>query len=125
MTRPEEDETHDASSTLEASTKFKYPRESKFIGALREGINAGKPRLEEGHLIEIGLEQGGYAGKGTVIISPDDPDEFEVAGVIKDSDRFSRRIRVAAWALFEEKIYGRFIIEHDRESGIVTIKRDE
>ena len=91
----------------------------------REGIDAGKPRLEEESPIQIGLKPGGYAGKGTVIISPDDPDEFEVAGVIKDSDRFSRRIRVAAWALFQENVFGRFVIEHDRITGIVTIKRDD
>jgi len=123
MTCPE-DETHGASSTLNVSTKFKYPRESRFIEGLREGINAGKLRLEEGHLIEVELEPGGYDGKGAVIISAADPDEFIVAGAIKDPDRFARRIRVAAWALFEEKIYGRFIIEHDRKTGIVTIKRD-
>ena len=103
----------------------KYPRESKFIGSLREGINAGKSRLEEGYPIEVELEPGGYDGKGAVIISAADPDEFGVAGAIKDPDRFARRIRVAAWALFEERIYGCFIIEHDRKTGIVTIKRDE
>ena len=89
-----------------------------------EGINAGKLRLEEGHLIEVELEPGGYDGKGAVIISAADPDKFIVAGAIKDPDRFARRIRVAAWALFEEKIYGRFIIEHDRKTAIATIKRD-
>jgi hypothetical protein len=43
---------------------------------------------------------------------------------MKDPSRFAQRIRVAAWALFEEKVFGRFVIEHDRKSGIVSIRRE-
>jgi len=66
--------------------------------------------------------RGGYQGKATVTISPDDPDQFEVVGAIKDADQLSRRIRVAAWALLQERVFGRYIIEYDRKSGIVTIE---
>jgi len=128
ITRPARDEidvSHDASSRHKDSTKFKYPTQSEFIGALRAGVKAGKPRLEKGHPIEIALKLGGYRGKWTVIISPDDPDEFEVEKPIRESDRFSRRIRVAAWALFQEGVFGGFIIEYDRQSGIMTIQRAE
>jgi len=104
---------------------IKYPLRSEFIDALRERVKFGRARLEQGHLIEVKLKPGGYQGKWSVIISPDDPKEFKVIGTMKDPTRFARRIRVAAWALFEEKIFGRFVMEHDRESGIVTIKRDE
>ena len=78
MRRPDEDEIHESngsSPTHELTTKFKYPSESQFIGALREGVHAGKSRLQEGYPIQIRLKPGGYAGKGTVIISADDPKE--------------------------------------------------
>ncbi len=60
-----------------------------------------------------------------MIISSSDPDEFEVAGAIKDPNRLSQRLRFGAWALFLEKVFGRFIVEYDRNSGILTIKRDD
>ncbi len=119
------DVSHAASSTHTVSPKLKYPSRSEFIEALREGVIAGKPRLEKGGPIQIRLKLGGYEGKATVIISSDNPGEFEVGGATKDPDQLSRRIRVAAWALFQEKVFGRFIIEYDRKSGLLTIKRTE
>ncbi len=103
---------------------MKYPTRSQFIDALREGVKLGRSRLEEGRSIEIKLKPLGYQGRWSVIIQPDDSKEFKVVGTMLDPTRFAHRIRVAAWALFQEKVFGRFIIEHDRESGIVTIKRD-
>jgi len=104
---------------------IRYPTRSQFIDALRESVKLGRSRLEEGRSIEVTLKPGGYLGKWSVIIHPDDSKEFKVVGTMKDPTRFPQRIRVAAWALLQEKVFGRFIIEHDRESGIVTIKRDE
>jgi hypothetical protein len=104
---------------------IKYPTRSQFIDALREGVKLGRSRLEEGRSIEVKLKPRGYQGKSPVIIDQDDSKEFKVLKTMKDPTRFPRRIRVAAWALFQEKVFGRFIIEHDRESGIVTIKRDD
>ena len=101
---------------------IKYPIRSRFVEALRQGIKLGRSRLEQGRLIEIKLEPGGYQGKCSLIIRPDDEDEFEVVGTLKDPSRFAQRIRVAAWALLQEGAYGRFAVEHDRESGIVMIK---
>lgn len=118
-------QSHATSSTLDVSAKLKYPGKSEFIEAMRHGVNAGKPRLEKGYPVEIQMKLGGYQGKATVIISSNDADEFEVAGMIKDSDPLSRRIRAAAWALFQEKVFGRFIVEYDCKSGLLTIKRDE
>jgi len=117
-------QSHPTSSTSKVSAKLKYPGRSEFIEAMREGVNAGKSRLEKGRPIEIQMKLGGYQGKATVIISFNDPDEFEVAGAIKDPDQISRRIRAVAWALFQEKVFGRFIVEYDRKSGILTIQRD-
>jgi len=105
--------------------KFKYPMRSEFIDKLREGIKLGSGNLQQGRPIEIKLKPGGYKGKCSLIVRPDEQEEFEVVETIKDPTRFSQRIRVAAWALLEEKVFGRFVVEHDRESGIVTIKRDE
>jgi hypothetical protein len=93
--------------------------------ALRQGITLGKSRLEHGRLIEIKLEPGGYAGKWTVIIQSDEEKEFKAVGNMKDPSRFPQRIRVTAWALRQEAVFGRFVIECDRESGIVSIKPDE
>jgi len=105
--------------------KFKYPMRSEFIDTLREGIKRGSGKLQQGRPIEIKLKPGGYSGKRTLIVHPDDQAEFEVVGTIKHPTWFPRRIRVAAWALLQEKIFGRFVVEHDRDSGIVTIQRDE
>jgi hypothetical protein len=118
-------QSQNTSSTPTVSAKLKYPKRSEFIEAMREGVNAGKQRLEKGYPIEIQMKLGGWQGKVAVIINPDDPDEFGVAGAIKDPDQISRRIRVAAWALFQEKVFGRFIVGYDPKSGILTIKRDE
>jgi hypothetical protein len=104
---------------------IKYPTRSEFIEALRRGVKLGRSRLDEGRPIEIRLKPGGYQGKSSVIISPYDPKEFKVLRTMKDPTGFPRRIRVAAWALLLEKVFGRFVIQHDRETGIVTIKRDE
>ncbi len=107
-----------------ASMKIPYPTRSEFIDQLREGVNLGRSRLEERRSIEVALKPGGYQGKWSVIIHPDDSKEFTVLGTMKDPTRFPQRIRVAAWALFEERTYGRFVIELDRESGSVTIERE-
>ena len=58
-----------------------------------------------------------------MIIRPDNLEEFEAVGSMSDPSRFPQRIKVAAWALRQEGAFGRFIVEHDRESGIVTIRR--
>lgn len=104
---------------------IRYPTRSEFIDSLREGVKLGRSRLEEGRSVEVRLKLGGYKGKWSVIIHRDDSKEFKVVGTMKDPSRFPRRTRVAAWALFQEKIYGRFVIDLDRESGIVSIKRDD
>ena len=104
---------------------IKYPTRSEFIDSLREGVKLGRSRLEEGRSIEVKLKPLGYQGRWSVIIHPDDSKEFKVVETMKDPTRFPQRIRVAAWALFQENVFGRFVIELDRESGIVTIKRDE
>ena len=70
---------------------------------MREGVIAGKRRLEKGSPIEIQMKLGGWQGEVAVIVNPDDQDEFEVGGTFNDPDQISRRIRVAAWALFQEK----------------------
>jgi hypothetical protein len=104
---------------------IKYPTRSEFANSIREAVKLGRSRLEQGRSVEIKLEPGGYHGKWSVIIHSDDSNEFEVAGTMKDPTRLPQRTRVAAWALFQEKIYGRFVVELDRESGIVSIKRDD
>jgi hypothetical protein len=103
--------------------RIKYPTRSEFIATLRHRIKLERARLESGHPIEIALKPGGYAGKWAVVVRADDDREFEVLGSMKDPSRFAQRIRVTAWALREEGLFGQFAIDHDRESGTVAIKR--
>jgi hypothetical protein len=110
---------------MRTSMKIKYPTRSEFIETMRQCVRLGRSRLEEGRLIEIKLKPGGYGGKWCVIIQSDDEREFKVVGSMNDPSRFAQRIRAAAWALFEQGVFGRFVIEHEPESGIVSIKRDE
>lgn len=104
---------------------IRFPASSKFLDPLRSGIKNGRTRLEHGNPVEIQLKPGGYRGKWVVIIRSDNHEDFETVGSMSDPSRFPQRIKVAAWALHQEGLFGRFIIENDRESGIVTIKRDE
>lgn len=104
---------------------MKYPTRSEFIDPLREGVKLGRSRLKEGRSVEVKLKPGGYPGKWTVIIDSDDSKEFTVVGNMNDPTRFPQRIKLAAWALFQEQVFGRFIIEYDRKSGVLTIKRDD
>jgi hypothetical protein len=60
-----------------------------------------------------------------VIIRQEDDEEFEVVGSMKDPTRFPQRIRVAARALYLEEAFGRFVISHDRDPGVITIQRDK
>jgi hypothetical protein len=105
--------------------KFKYRMRSEFIDKLREGIKLGSGNPQQGRPIEIKLKPGGYKGKCSLIVRSNDQGEFEVVETIKHPTRFPQRIRVAAWALREERVFGRFVVEHDPDAGIVTIKRDE
>ena len=45
-------------------------------------------------------------------------------GSMSDLSRFPQMIKVVAWALHQEEAFDQFAIEHDRESGIVTIRRE-
>jgi hypothetical protein len=102
---------------------IRFPAKSEFLEALRTGIKLGWSRLERGHPIEIQLKPGGYQGKWVVTIRADDHEQFETVGSMRDPTRFPQRINVAAWALHQEGAFGQFVIEHDRESGTVTIRR--
>jgi hypothetical protein len=102
---------------------LRFPSTSMFVDPLREGIKAAKLRLESGEPIEVGLRPGGYLGKWTVVIRADDREGFEVDGSMGDPSQFPRRIKVAAWALHLEGIFGRFVIQHDRGSGTVIMQR--
>lgn len=103
--------------------KIRYPTRSVFIDALRAGIRSGRSLLDAGRPIQVRLKPGGYSGGWSVIISRADRVEFKVAGTMRAPTRFPQRIRVAAWALLLEGAFGRFLIEHDRTTGIATIKR--
>lgn len=105
---------------------FPKTERSRFLARLRSGVKEGRARLESGKPVEVQLESRGYGGRFAVIIRPEDQEEFEVHDSRKiDPSRFPRRIKVAALALRLEEIYGRFIIAHYPEDGIVSIQRDD
>src|SRR5271157_1615739 len=108
-----------------ASTRLTYPFESEFIEALREGVRLGRTSLDDGRRIDIKLKEGGYEGGYSVVINPDDQKKFVVIGSVEDPEHFPRRIRVAAWALKLEEEFGRFLIKHFHDTGIVTIERED
>ena len=103
----------------------RFPKRSEFLESLRLGIKLGRSVLDSGRLIEVRLKPGGYHGRKVVIIRAEDREEFEAMGSMRDPTRFPQRIRTAAWALHQERAYGRFEISHDRDSGVITIKRDD
>jgi len=103
---------------------IRFPRRSEFLEPLRDQIKLNRHRLEGGEAIEVSLKPGGYGGKWSVVIAPDDHETFQAEGSISDPTRFPQRIRVAALALAQEGLHGRFFIRHDRDSGAVSIRRD-
>jgi hypothetical protein len=103
---------------------IRFPKRSGFLDALREGIKLGRAALDAGRPVETRLKPGGYNGRWPVMIRREEDEEFEVVGSLKDPTRFPQRIRVAARALFLEEAFGRFVITHDRDPGVVTIQRD-
>lgn len=102
---------------------IRFPTRSRFLEPLQEGITAARHRLDEGRAVELALWPGGYGGRWFVIVDPDDRQTFLAEGSISDPTRFPQRIRAAALALALEGLHGRFLIEHDRETGIVSIRR--
>jgi hypothetical protein len=102
----------------------RFPIRSEFLDALRLGIKLGRSALDAGRPIEVLLKPGGYGGRWSVIIHQDDDEEFEVVGSMKDPTRFPQRIRVAARALYLEGAYGRFEVSHDRDPGVIAIRRE-
>jgi len=102
---------------------FNFPGRSEFLDPMLIGIEAGKDELRHGRSISIRLKQGGYQGTWAVILLPEDKKGFEVDGAMADPSRFPQRIRVAAWALHQKAVYGRFVIAHDH-SGLLTIREE-
>jgi hypothetical protein len=112
-----------AASKEEDVTRLAYPKEIDSIDIVRQAIRTERPRLEAGLPIPIQLRPRGYRGVATVIIDPGDPGGFHVTGVIAAPYFFPKRIRLAAWGLFQEQVFGRFLIDHDRRAGILIIRR--
>ncbi|QDV36949.1 DUF6884 domain-containing protein [Tautonia plasticadhaerens] len=102
----------------------RFPMRTRFLEPLRLGIKLHRHRLDEGRPIEVVLGPGGYQGRWVVVVREEDGERFEAVGSMNDPSRFPQRIRAAALALHREGAYGRFLVEHDREGGVVTIRRD-
>ena len=99
----------------------KYPDRSQFILPIEEAITESREALLAGEEpIVVRFSSQGYSGNVRVTISEGDDINFEADF---HGERFPRRIRAAAFALFRTGCFGTFIVSHDPSSGAVTIER--
>ena len=100
-------------------TRLKYPVRSMFIGPCMEAIIQNKDGFLAGNTITVHLSPEGYNRKVIATIEPNDPYRLWVDWD-GPADRCGARIRAAAKALFELKLFGEFEIIH--ETGILTMR---
>ena len=98
-----------------------YASRSKFMTSCVKSIIAQQEILNEGQIINITLEPGGYLGNTVITILPTNSIEFETDWVTTDSTRFPVRIKAAATALRDCDNTGRFAISH--ADGVLSIKK--
>jgi hypothetical protein len=101
----------------------KYPDRSEFIKPCEMAINATRDALLAGRLIDVRLSPKGYSGQVEVSISETDAVTFEADWDYRDQSWFPRRIRAVAYALFKTGCFGKYEISHDRETGVLAIRR--
>jgi hypothetical protein len=103
-----------------------YPSQSKFHKTMEAQVRTHRGVILEGHpavtidVRGVAVERG-YEGDVYVEIDPRNQYSFTTEWEGSDPTRFPQRIRVAAWALHRNEIYGNFRISHS--SGILRIKR--
>jgi hypothetical protein len=106
--------------------KIKYPRKSKFLSSIETQIRRKQKGILKGNSIMIDVRDAalerGYKGEVTIELGPEEQDEFVTDWEHSDPTRFPQRVRVAAWVLHRNEIYGSFRISHN--SGILMIKRN-
>lgn len=87
-------------------------RGSQFLEPCEQEIRRHRMEIDAGHDIHVGMKHGGYRGRVTVTIKPDDRKYFLADWAHKDTKRFPARIRAAATALFNCQCEGMFEISY-------------
>jgi len=106
--------------------RIEYPRcpnRSRFIKPCKKAICKNREALLTGSPVEIRFSPQGYSGQMEVSISETDAVAFEANWNYPDRSRFPGRIRAAAYALFKMECFGKYEIFHDRNTGILTMRR--
>ncbi|MBN1316133.1 MAG: hypothetical protein JXA42_11710 [Anaerolineales bacterium] len=98
-----------------------FPERSMFIKPIENEIRNKRDILFNGQPVVIKFSAEGYNGKIKVRISEANAETFDTDWENKDESRFPRRIRAAAYALFNTGCLGEFFITHDRKTGIIEI----
>lgn len=99
--------------------RINYPNNSKFLQPCEEMIQMNHDALAAGLPVTVSLSSGGYPGKISVNIDENIKHSFYTNWNNPDPTRFPQRIKVAAWALYQNGFFGEYIISH--ESGNLTI----
>ena len=71
--------------------------------------------------VQVELEPGGYNRDTQIEIGADDPHYFRTEWSGKDQSRFSARLRAAATALRDRRLYGRYHASH--KDGTLVLRR--
>ncbi|MDG5801050.1 hypothetical protein QA597_11830 [Marinilabiliaceae bacterium ANBcel2] len=102
--------------------RINYPNNSKFLQPCEEMIQMNHDALAAGLPVTVSLSSGGYPGTISVNIDENIKHSFYTSWNNPDPTRFPQRIKVAAWALFQNGFFGEYIISH--ESGNLTICKE-
>ena len=97
-----------------------YATRSQFLDICEIAIKEHRTKLDAGDAIRIILREGGYNGKVSITINPDDQSSFSTDWERTDPTRFPARIKAAATALRDCGCDGKFEINHS--DGLLKIR---
>lgn len=101
---------------------IRFVSRSKFIGPIREALEAAGGCVALDQPLRVLMSEQGYPGSVHVTISWERDDEFSSDWEGADRTRFPVRIRAAATVLRDQRCYGPFLITH--QDGVLSIVRE-
>lgn len=101
--------------------RLAYAQRSGFVEPITAALEKQQWRLDEHRAVVVRLSEEGYDGAVIVEVDRDDDDSFGSDWEGSDETRFPARIRAAATALRDLRLYGKFDIVH--EQGVLVITR--
>jgi hypothetical protein len=96
-------------------------RQSRFVGPVRQAIEAMGGQVRIGRPLTVILDEAGYEGDVVVEIVEDHATNFWTDWDSEDPSRFPARIRAAATALRDAGCFGRFLISY--QSRLLQVAR--